>query len=177
MAYSFNKASNFSLPMIFTSMNPTWDALFNRVSAFGWNKKIVTFHNESLLDVFQTKDLIYLTADTDNVCMKLDPSKYYIIGCLLDHNSKKGVTRDFALKNNIRMERLPISEHIKMEGRQVLTINHVAEILVRVGNGLSWGEALVQTIPQRKNPILITKQENTQKIEEQSGVFKLCEIQ
>ena len=122
--------------------------------------------------------MVYLTADTDNVCTKLDPSKYYIIGCLLDHNSKKGVTRDFAVKNNIRMERLPISENITMEGRHVLTINHVAEILIRVGNGLSWGEALIQTIPQRKNPKLISNLENNKnEKQEESGTMKLCEIQ
>lgn len=38
-----------------------------------------------------------------------------------------------------------------MSTLSVLTINHVAEILVRVANGADWATALLETIPPRKN--------------------------
>lgn len=151
MAYSFDKMANNSIPMVFTSVNTRWRELLHRVNAFSWNKKIVTFNQKSLLESLPRDKLVYLTADTDNVCQTLDTDKFYIIGCILDHNSKKGATREFALEHGIRMERLPIAENITMEGRHVLTINHVAEILIRVANGADWATALIETIPPRKN--------------------------
>ena len=42
-----------------------------------------------------------------------------------------------------------------MEGRKVLTVNTVAEILVRVINGEGWGNALCHSIASRKNPVVI----------------------
>ncbi|OHS95471.1 tRNA (guanine(9)-N1)-methyltransferase [Tritrichomonas foetus] len=164
-AYSINKKAEKSLPLIFTSVDLNWRQLLHRVNAFQWNKNMVRFEKESFVNIedIPLSDVVYLTADTENVCTFLDPKKYYVIGCLLDHNSKKGVTHDFAVQHNIRMERLPIPEYIKMEGRHVLTINHVAEILVRVGNGEDWGDAFVNTIPARKNPTKINQ--NVRKIE------------
>jgi tRNA (guanine9-N1)-methyltransferase len=152
MAYSFNKFSQKSLPMIFTSVHEPWRGLLQRVNAFQWRSDIVTMNEAPLLDIVPVSDLVYLTADTPNVLTELDPTKAYVVGCLLDHNSKKGVTRDFAAEHGIRMARLPIQEYVTMEGRVVLTINHVVEILVRVANGADWKKALLETIPQRKNP-------------------------
>jgi tRNA (guanine9-N1)-methyltransferase len=152
MAYSFNKQSQKALPMIFTSVDEQWRGLLQRVDAFHWKAEIVTITQQSFLEAVPLTELVYLTADTTNVLTTVDPTKAYIIGCLIDHNSKKGVTRDFAVEHGIRMERLPIQEFITMDGRVVLTINHVTELLVRVANGLDWKTALLQTIPQRKNP-------------------------
>jgi tRNA (guanine9-N1)-methyltransferase len=152
MGYSFNKWSAKSLPMLFTSVGPLWERLLGRVSAFQWPKEIVAFTPDSLLDAVPLADLVYLTPDTDNVCTELDPAKSYVIGCFIDHNSKKGATRDFAERHGLRMERLPIGEFISMAGPRALAINHVVEIFVRVANGLPWNDALLQTIPPRKNP-------------------------
>ncbi|OHT09733.1 tRNA (guanine(9)-N1)-methyltransferase [Tritrichomonas foetus] len=153
--YSINKKAKKSIPLIFTSVDQKWETLLNRVNAPKWSKDIVHFEKDSFIDIIPKEDIVYLTADTENVCKALDPSKCYVVGCLLDHNSKKGITHDFAVKNKIKMERLPIPEYIQMDGRHVLTINHVVEILVRVANGEDWGDALVNTIPSRKNPIKI----------------------
>lgn len=152
MAYSFDKLADKSLPIVFTSVNQRWQELLHRVNAYSWNKQLVRFEQKPLTEAVPIDKIVYLTADTDNVCTSLDPDKFYVIGCILDHNSKKGVTREFAEKHGIRMERLPIAENIVMDGRHVLTINHVAEILIRVANGKDWATALIETIPQRKNP-------------------------
>ena len=154
-SYSNAKMAAKSPPLIFTSFDENWKILFDRVLASKWNDKIVQFTDKSVTEIADPKYIVYLTADTDNICKGLDPSKYYVIGCIIDHNSKKNLTRDFAVEHGIRMERLPIQEYIKMEGRKVLTVNTVAEILVRVINGEDWGNALCHSIASRKNPVVI----------------------
>jgi Trm5-related predicted tRNA methylase len=176
-AYSFNRSCEHSLPMTFTSVDQHWHELLHRVNAFQWSKEIVTFESKSLLDLIPPSDLVYLTPDTSNICRSLDPTKIYIIGCILDHNSKKGLTRDFAEANGIRIERLPIQENIVMDGRKTLTINHVAEILIRMVNGGSWQKAMIETIPSRRNPRPIA--EETVEKKEERGIPKKsrCSVQ
>jgi tRNA (guanine9-N1)-methyltransferase len=177
MAYSFDKMADRSIPLLFTSVDQHWHELLHRVNAFQWNKSVVQFNNKCLLDVVPVPELVYLTPDTDNICTSLDPSKTYVVGCLLDHNSRKGITREFAESHNIRMERLPIQEHITMDGRQVLTINHVAEILIRVANGNDWGKALLETIPARKNPKPLSGEAEAETQEATSEKKSWCSVQ
>ena len=49
----------------------------------------VNFHSESYMDVFESKDIVYLTSESDNVITGLQNDKVYIIGGLVDHNSHK----------------------------------------------------------------------------------------
>ena len=153
MSYSTSKLAKLSVPMLFSSLNNSWIPLLEKVNYSNWNKNIVTFTDKPFIDCVDNSKIVYLTAETDNVCMELDPSKYYVIGCLIDHNSKKNATRDYAIEHSIHMERLPIPEFIEMEGRHVLTVNQVADILIRVINGESWGDAFCHVIPARKKPI------------------------
>lgn len=166
LAYAFDKLAEKSIPMIFTSMDLKWRELINRVNGNMWNNNIIQYKNESLVDAFPKEDLIYLTADTDNICTKLDPTKCYIIGCLIDHNSHKNITRDYAIRHGLKMERLPIPEHITMDGRQVLTVNQVVEILVRYVNCNDWTKSLLETIPQRKQPKSVANKQPEPKVQE-----------
>jgi hypothetical protein len=45
--------------------------------------------------------------------------------------------------HRIRVERLLIAEFISIDGRQVLTINHLVAISVRVANGAIWKDGLL----------------------------------
>lgn len=40
-----------------------------------------------------------------------------------------------------------------MNTRKVLAINHVFEIMLHVGQGLSWKEAFLRVLPQRKGAV------------------------
>lgn len=103
--------------------------------------------------MFQKVDerkLFYLTAESDEVLAEPELGAYYVIGGLVDHNSRKGHCHSLAEEKSIPTVRLPISEHIDLKTRHVLTINHVFEILLAVENKGDWKEALMEVIPQRK---------------------------
>lgn len=98
------------------------------------------------------EDIVYLTSESDNVVGDtLNPGKVYVIGGLVDHNNLKGHCHQMALDQGLNHARLPIDENIDMKTRKVLTIDHVFKILAGVASeGLSWKEALLNTLPERK---------------------------
>ena len=108
--------------------------------------------------IFQTSHLstpiIYLTSDSNNVISSLEDDVYYVIGGLVDHNLHKGVSLDFAIKNNLKHGRLPIDEFVQMKTRKVLTINHVFHIITLVTENKSWQEAFLQVLPERKGVVV-----------------------
>jgi Trm5-related predicted tRNA methylase len=49
----------------------------------------VNFRSESYMDIFESKDLVYLTSESDSIISSLEGDKVYVIGGLVDHNSHK----------------------------------------------------------------------------------------
>lgn len=123
----------------------------------GWNAKIadrfkavykdqqenwerVSFYKENYLNEsdgtvpmqgINKDDLIYLSADSENTIQDIDEKKVYIIGGIVDKNRHKNLCFDQATRQGIQTARLPISEYIQLSGRNVLTVNHVFEIMSR----------------------------------------------
>ena len=105
------------------------------------------------LDAGAPASFIYLTADEEEALAgPLDAAATYIVGGIVDRNRHKGLTAKLAAAVGIRTARFPIAEcGIAMSASQVLTTNHVVDILCRVsGNGGDWRAALAAVIPQRK---------------------------
>lgn len=46
----------------------------------------ITYHTEHWKDAFKPEEVVYLTAESENVLTSLDHDKVYIIGGLVDHN-------------------------------------------------------------------------------------------
>jgi tRNA (guanine9-N1)-methyltransferase len=90
----------------------------------GFNNWLLHKQERSYLSVFEDRkeDLVYLTADSENILERLDPSKIYIVGGLVDRNRWKGVTLEKAKSQGIQTAKLPIGEHMKMLSSQVFEI-------------------------------------------------------
>ena len=97
-------------------------------------------------------DIVYLTSESDNVLESFDPNFAYVIGGLVDHNNHKGLCHRLATEKGVNHARLPIQEAgVEMKTRQVLTIDHVFQIISLVASeGKSWKDALMETLPERK---------------------------
>lgn len=107
------------------------------------------------------ENLVYLTADSENLITELDPSKIYLIGGIVDHNRHKLLTFNKATEQGIAHARLPIRESgVQLTTSCVLTVNHVMDIIARylaLGGGSkveTWKQALEEAIPERKRGII-----------------------
>ncbi|XP_050377582.1 tRNA (guanine(9)-N1)-methyltransferase [Argentina anserina] len=118
----------------------------------GFDNWSVEREDRSYIEVLEgeKENLVYLTADSENVVDELDRSKIYIIGGLVDRNRWKGITMKKAEEQGIQTAKLPIGKYLNMCSSQVLTVNQVVEILLKFLETKDWGASFFQVIPQRK---------------------------
>lgn len=107
-------------------------------------------------------EVVYLSSDSPHTLTELKPYSTYIVGGLVDKNRHKGVCYNQATAKGIKTARLPIGDYIQMASRQVLTTNHVVEIMVRWLELGDWGKAFIQVLPQRKGGSLVGQAEEDQ---------------
>ncbi|XP_069683540.1 tRNA methyltransferase 10 homolog A [Periplaneta americana] len=149
--YSLNRRAKNPMQFYVTSFNGKSKEEMEKHSGYmNWD---VNFLSESYSDVFESKDVVYLTSESDNVISTLEGDKVYIIGGLVDHNSHKGLCHRLAQEKGVSHGQLPIGEFLEMKSRKVLTIDHVFEILLAVTAGQSWKEAFLQVLPSRKGAV------------------------
>nr|CDJ94394.1 tRNA (guanine-N1-)-methyltransferase domain containing protein [Haemonchus contortus] len=147
-SYSANRRLREPLQFYITSFEGTSRKIYDSIES-NQNQDIF-IKTESINDLFKPSEIIYLTADSDNVLTKLDEAKVYVIGGLVDHNSQKGLCYELAVKAGYGHARLPIDEFVQMKTRKVLTINHVFEILAQFSDHGDWEKAFFTVIPPRK---------------------------
>ncbi|KAI6200425.1 TRNA methyltransferase 10-like protein A [Aphelenchoides besseyi] len=140
-AYAANRRAENPLQYHIAHLNGRTKMMFDEFP--GYKEWDVYQHQESILELWPPEQLIYLTADSDNIIDKLDPHKVYVIGGLLDRNHYPGLSKRKAEIMKTGHARLPIDEH-------VLTINQVFEIILRYYQTNSWEEAFFSVIPRRK---------------------------
>ncbi|KAL0443056.1 UNVERIFIED_CONTAM: tRNA methyltransferase 10A [Sesamum latifolium] len=118
----------------------------------GYDKWVIEKEDRSYIEAFQDQKekLVYLTADSETILDELDPKAVYIIGGLVDRNRWKGITMKKAKEQGIKTAKLPIGAYLKMSSSQVLTVNHVVEILLKFLETKDWKDSFFQVIPQRK---------------------------
>jgi tRNA (guanine9-N1)-methyltransferase len=95
-------------------------------------------------------EVVYLSAESENVLTHLKPNGTYIIGGLVDKNRHKGICHRRAVERGIKTAKLPIKEYLEMRDRQVLVTNHVHEILLKWIECGDWGQAFMDVMPKRK---------------------------
>ncbi|KAJ3405466.1 tRNA (guanine(9)-N(1))-methyltransferase [Chytridiales sp. JEL 0842] len=172
--YSKNRFSPNPVQLSFTSLGPQLQKSMSEQHKEYRNWK-VNLEEKSYLEVFGgspegKEEIVYLSADSENVINELDEGKVYVIGGIVDKNRHKGLCQDLATKAGIKTARLPISEFIHLSSRKVLTINHVFEILLKYLETKDWKDSFLSVIPARKG--LSDKkpnEKNKQKKEKKEG--------
>ena len=164
--YAFNKRNEVNPTTIqVTELDGIVRTTLDKANGFPQAWKLFEPHTECMTEVNKLEDMVYLTADSENVINELDDSKTYIIGGIVDRNRLKFATLKRSGDLGIQTARLPIGEHLKMCATSVLTVNHVYEILCRwKGNGGDWGKAMIDTLPTRKKAAVAVEKEGEEKV-------------
>eukprot|EP01134_Creolimax_fragrantissima_P007538 CFRG7538T1 len=147
--YSINRRATKPVQLYATDISEATQKSFNK-SAPNHDNWDMHWKPEGYMSEFAKEDLVYLTADSPNVIESIDENKVYIIGGIVDHNRLKDACYKRAQEQGIAHGQLPISEHIHMKTRRVLTINHVFEILVKFLECNDWKKAFLEILPNRK---------------------------
>uniref|UniRef100_V9IJT1 RNA (guanine-9-)-methyltransferase domain-containing protein 1 n=1 Tax=Apis cerana TaxID=7461 RepID=V9IJT1_APICE len=69
--------------------------------------------SKSYLEIFDKKQLVYLTPNAKTVLKKFDPNLIYIIGGIVDKKNSKPYSFQKANKEGIKMMKLPLSETLE----------------------------------------------------------------
>ncbi|KAG6617325.1 tRNA (guanine-N(1)-)-methyltransferase [Phytophthora cinnamomi] len=105
---------------------------------------------DSVAEHFSPEELVYLSPDSPNVLEKMDPTKIYVIGGIVDKSRKKGATLDAATDAGITTVRLPIQENIPERLDHILNVNTVVDVLINFRELGDWSRTLEIALPQRK---------------------------
>ncbi|KAL7638885.1 UNVERIFIED_CONTAM: hypothetical protein RMT77_010419 [Armadillidium vulgare] len=151
--YSTNRLLPEPLKLHITGLKDIATKTFQNLFRDEYKKWDVFWHEDFYGNLFDKKDIVYLTSDSENILESLDDSKVYVIGGILDHNSLKGLSYSRAIKENVSHARLPIDKYFDMKTLKVLTINQVFSVISSVANEIPWDKALKDNIPQRKEAV------------------------
>ena len=147
--YSINRHMENPLQLHFTNID---GKLLSRMEDCmdGYKNWDVIQKSESLVQIFNPQDIVYLCAESENYIAELDVSKVYAIGGFVDHNAHKGLAYKRAIAAGFSHARLPIDSFFTLATRKVLTVCHVFEIISNFCNVADWKIAIKDTIPERK---------------------------
>lgn len=116
------------------------------------------------------KDIIYLTADTDEEIDIIEPGQTFVLGGIVDKNRYPNLCADKAKKLGMKLAKLPIGQHVQLNSRQILTINQVFEILIGRISGKPWTDVFEQVIPKRKVAVDPKEKTDTSKSTESTEI-------
>lgn len=145
--HALNKGSEHPIEFIATGVSEYLKEELNKVSWGNWPLELCA---EGYLDKYPKEKLVYLTADSEVELESFDKEMIYIIGGLVDHNRLKMITYNKAKEQEILTARLPLNKYVKLERSAVLTVNHVAGLILKFMETEDWGLAITDAIPARK---------------------------
>ena len=145
--HALNKRSEHPINFIATGVSAWLTEELSKVSWGNWPLELLP---ESYLDKYPKEKLVYLTADSENELDSFDKDMVYIIGGMVDHNRLKMITFNKATEQGISTARLPLNKYVKLERSAVLTVNHVAGLILKFLETNDWGVSIQESIPARK---------------------------
>ncbi|KAL4457476.1 hypothetical protein ABPG75_012341 [Micractinium tetrahymenae] len=153
LAYSWhaNCAAQHPLHLVLTSVQGTMKAVLDK-QVSGYKNWKATITEKPYIEHFAGEKgrLVYLTADSEHELQELDGEAVYIIGGIVDRNRHKLLCYNKAEEQGIRHARLPVGDYMKLASSQVMTTNHVVEIMLRWLELRDWKRAFEAVIPPRK---------------------------
>ncbi|XP_026285930.1 mitochondrial ribonuclease P protein 1 homolog [Frankliniella occidentalis] len=110
----------------------------------------VSLHSGSYLDVFERRNLVYLSPHT-TATVEYNPNDIYILGALVDKDMGLALSNKKAAKEKIRSASLPLGKYMKWKkGGKSLCIHQCFQTLLDVKITGDWEKALRDNVPQRK---------------------------
>lgn len=107
-------------------------------------------HPESYMDLFDKKDLVYLTPHCRYEMTDYNPDDIYIVGAMVDKAHSEPLSLAKAKKYGLRMAKFPLDRYYTFQGGKCLTINQVIDILLEMKISNDWKKALSKAVPKRK---------------------------
>uniref|UniRef100_A0A0G4GWW7 tRNA (guanine(9)-N(1))-methyltransferase n=1 Tax=Chromera velia CCMP2878 TaxID=1169474 RepID=A0A0G4GWW7_9ALVE len=152
--YGANRKAKTPVQLHFTGVDPKEEGGgavadgFRRLS--GCDTWLCSFHKNGFADVFPKDRLVYLTSDSETSLTSLDSDRVFVIGGIVDRNRLKGQTKTKAEELKLQTAKLPIADHVQLDGSKVLTVNQVFDILLKFLEFRDWRSAFLAAIAPRK---------------------------
>ncbi|CAH0489394.1 unnamed protein product [Peronospora farinosa] len=107
-------------------------------------------HEEPLEQLYDARELVYLSPDSETVLTQLDPACVYVVGGIVDRSVRKGQTKAKAASHGIRTACLPLQEHFGTRVRtHIMNLDSVIIALNEVANHGDWVRAFKRAVPPR----------------------------
>ena len=152
--YERNSKTTAPFKLTFTGLDGEFGDFIRRTNGGSENWHVVretrTIREMIEADAEKKKRFVYLTGDSENELSALEDGTVYVIGGFIDRNRHKGLTLNKARELGVAHARLPISEHLKLRGSYVLTVNQTTNVLTSYRELEDWGKAMESVVPLRK---------------------------
>ena len=152
--YERNSKTMAPFKLTFTGLNGEFGEFIRRTNGGSENWHVVreTRTIREIIEAYaeKKKRFVYLTGDSENELSALEEGTVYVVGGFIDRNRHKGLTLNKARELGVAHARLPISEHLKLRGSYVLTVNQTTDVLTSYRELEDWGKAMESVVPLRK---------------------------
>lgn len=146
-AFGWNRWSRDPFHLHFCNASPNGNTariLQDELFAACEHKLLSEMTPSSYLDMFPKERLVYLTPDSENTLDVFDHDAIYVIGALVDKETKEGATRAKAASEGLRTARFPqtFTWHWQKEVPKPLHLTDVFKVLLALKRTNCWKYAL-----------------------------------
>lgn len=154
LSFAENRMHNDPFDIQFCNMNPhsySYGVLNKFIPTMNDSDFPMNVHEKSYLDLYDKKNLVYLTPHCRTNLDSFNHDDIYIIGAMVDKQNNDPLSLAKAKKLGLRMAKLPLDKYLNWSAGsgKSLTLNQMVQILLGMKTHGDWNEAL-QCVPRRK---------------------------